>query len=438
MKIEKIKPIPKYIVSKIKKEDKKHNPTPSGRTRFYSYLTTNDKELVKVTVAVRHKYSKWYYKQVAVHGVHSKECFSKDMALFIYGGWIAGWYSEGLTKNKKFFENGFFEEADDKYYDPYAPIVNIEYLDKFPEYQYSAYRLYDSVEILQYLRLYEKYPQTEYLLKLGLSTHFVRSKQILRLVEKDKEFRKYLSNHRYELKHLDYYISTVIQAYKKNKPLDEMQKYKQVKKYLCKEKRFEPIRKIINGDYEKYSNYIVKQQISDSEYLDYIDACNYLNLDMTEDKNRFPHDFKKWHDIRTDEYATAKAIKDEEERKELYQKFAHISEKYSSLQHTKNNDFVVVIAKSPAELIREGSILNHCVGRMNYDQKFIREESLIFFIRSRENIDKPFVTAEYSLSKKKVLQCYAKGNTTPSNEVMEYVNKVWLPYAKKALKKIIA
>lgn len=97
---------------------------------------------------------------------------------------------------------------------------------------------------------------------------------------------------------------------------------------------------------------------------------------------------------------------------------------------------MVVIAKSPAELIREGSILNHCVGRMDYDQKFIREESLIFFIRSRENIDKPFVTAEYSLSKKKVLQCYAKGNETPSNEVMEYVNKVWLPYVKKALKRM--
>ena len=110
MKIEKIKPIPKYIVAKIKKEDKKRNPASNGRTRFYSYLTTNDKELVKVTVAVRHKYSKWYYKQVAVHGVHSKECFSKDMALCMCGGWVAGWYSEGLTKNKKFFETGFLKK----------------------------------------------------------------------------------------------------------------------------------------------------------------------------------------------------------------------------------------------------------------------------------------------------------------------------------------
>jgi hypothetical protein len=49
---------------------------------------------------------------------------------------------------------------------------------------------------------------------------------------------------------------------------------------------------------------------------------------MTVEKNRFPHDFKRWHDIRIDEYHTAKAIKDEEERKVLYEQFAHIAEKY--------------------------------------------------------------------------------------------------------------
>lgn len=35
---------------------------------------------------------------------------------------------------------------------------------------------------------------------------------------------------------------------------------------------------------------------------------------MTEDKNRYPHNFKKWQDIRIDQYHTAKAEKDAEER----------------------------------------------------------------------------------------------------------------------------
>ena len=54
MLIEKIKPIPKYIVEKIRKRDAIRYPDPHGNTRFYSYLTKNDGELVKVTVAVRH------------------------------------------------------------------------------------------------------------------------------------------------------------------------------------------------------------------------------------------------------------------------------------------------------------------------------------------------------------------------------------------------
>ena len=53
MKIEKIKPIPKYILKKIKLYDDKMKSSQLGRNRFYSYLTKNNGELVKVTVAVK-------------------------------------------------------------------------------------------------------------------------------------------------------------------------------------------------------------------------------------------------------------------------------------------------------------------------------------------------------------------------------------------------
>ena len=36
---------------------------------------------------------------------------------------------------------------------------------------------------------------------------------------------------------------------------------------------------------------------------------------MTLKKNRFPHDFKAWHDIRTDEYAKARQKMKEAEQK---------------------------------------------------------------------------------------------------------------------------
>ena len=106
MKIKKIKPVPKYLAKAILKLDKKMCKEQDGHTRFYSYLTKNDGELCKVTVAVRNKREKWYCKQCAIHGIHSKMCFVKDMAFTYIAGYTVGWHEEGLTSQAKWYEDG--------------------------------------------------------------------------------------------------------------------------------------------------------------------------------------------------------------------------------------------------------------------------------------------------------------------------------------------
>ena len=123
---------------------------------------------------------------------------------------------------------------------------------------------------------------------------------------------------------------------------------------------------------------------------------------------------------------------------EIYEKFAAVAEKYLGLQYNSKADYVAIIALSPSDLVREGQILEHCVGRMNYDQKFVREESLIFFIRTKEAPNTPLVTVEYSPSRKKILQCYGKNDSTPNDNILEFVNKKWLPFANRQLKKLAA
>ena len=372
MKIEKIKPIPKYILARIKKRDEEAKIDPKGRLRFYSYLATNDKELVKVTVAVKIVKGEWYYKQCAVHGIHSDECFLKDMVLHYRSGYQVGWYDEGLTPKAEWYEGKEWGEQEDRLFDPFAPVVNKEYATKFPEYKYSALELYKGVDVLQYLRIYEKYPQAEYLVKLGL-WDYAQNEWLLKMAGEDKKFQKWLSANRSELSKERHYVASILKAYLNNKPLKETQFYEKIKISL-REGDYKPIREMLNGEYEKYYEYISKNKISSRLYLDYLNACNYLGLDMSEEKNRFPRDFKRWHDIRIDEYATAKALKDEEERKELYEKFAIVAEKYLLLQDKKKGEFIAIIAKSPADLVREGDALHHCVGRMNYDQKFVKEQ----------------------------------------------------------------
>ncbi len=438
MKIEKIKPIPKYILTAMQKLDKVLNKKQNGYVRFYSYLTKNDGELVKVTVAVKCRYKKWYAKQVAVHGVHSEICYVKDMEYNYLAGYMVGWYDMGFSLYPRWYEDGRWVVCfNEKMYDPYAPIVNKNYLSKFPEYKYAALELYDSANILKYLRTYEEYPQLEYLMKLGLK-EYIFSKQILRKMGKDKAFCKWLARTRVEISGRYYYVSTIINAYKKKKSIYEIDAFEKAKKTLSHDKDFKPIREMLRGDYAPYFKYINEKKISNRLYLDYLKACNFLELDMSIPKNRYPHDFKRWHDIRIDEYKSAKALKEEKEREELYKKFAEVAKKYLPLQHDQRSCFIAIIAKSPAELVNEGDALHHCVGRMGYDQKFVRGESLIFFIRSKDNPDTPLVTLEYSPTRKKVLQCYGDNDSNPPEDVMQYVNKVWLPYANRTLKKIAA
>ena len=436
MKTEKIKPVPKYIQKKIKLYDGKLKTEPFGRTRFYAYFTKNDGELVKVTVAVREYKEQWYCKPVVVHGIHSDRCFGKDIKFTYIAGYTVGWHDRGLSKYPDWYESNDWGWSSDDSFDPYAPIVNRNYiLQHFPEYKYSAVDRYTGIHVFKYLRLYEEFPQIEYLTKLGLH-NIAMSTQILRLCGKDKKFRKWIAKNRQDIVLSDYYVSSIMKAYKTGKPIREINNFAKRKIKFDHADKMDNVKALVKNEVGKFLDYIEKQNTNFYSYRDYLNACQYLGLDMNEEKNRYPHDFKYWHDIRIDEYRSAKALKDEQEREEFYNKFAAVANKYLNLEYHDKSAYMSIIAKNPSELTTEGNALHHCVGRMNYDQKFAREETLIFFIRNISSPDIPFVTVEYSLEKHKILQCYGYHDTTPDTEVLYYVNKIWLPYANRKVRKI--
>lgn len=437
MKIEKIKPIPKYILKKIKLYDDKMKSSQLGRNRFYSYLTKNDGELVKVTVAVKEARKKWYCKQVAVHGVHSDKCFVKDMNYTYIGGYSVGWHAEGLTAYPKWYEYDEWGYTTDDLFDPYVPIVNRNYIARLSEYKYSAFDRYTGIDVLKYLRTYEEFPELEHLTKLGLH-NIALSKQILRLCRKDKKFRKWLSKNRQDIVLSAYYVSSIIKAYKTGKPIYEINNFAKRKIKFDHADQMDNVKALVKNEVGKFLDYIERQNTNFYSYRDYLDACQFLGLDMDEEKNRYPHNFKRWHDIRIDEYRSAKALIDEQERKEFYDKFAAVASKYLGLEYDKKSVYIAIIAQKPSDLTREGELLHHCVGRMGYDQKFAREESLIFFIRTKEEPDKPLATVEYSLKNHAVLQCYADHDSKPNEDILNFVNNKWLPYANRKIKKLAA
>ena len=150
-------------------------------------------------------------------------------------------------------------------------------------------------------------------MKSGLGG-YAFSKQILQEIGKNKRFAKWLMKNRAELSQNDYNVDVIKTSFKTGRPLAELQNIRKNQQALKKAVGISELRTFFKNDLEKFVTYLATQKTSVYSYNDYFRACNYLGLNMTEDKNRYPHDFKRWHDIRIDEYNTAKAMKDAEER----------------------------------------------------------------------------------------------------------------------------
>ena len=174
----------------------------------------------------------------------------------------------------------------------------------------------------------------------------------------------------------NYYVSSIMKAYKTGKPIREINNFAKRKIKFDHADKMDNVKALVKNEVGKFLDYIEKQNTNFYSYRDYLDACQYLGLDMGEEKNRYPHNFKRWHDIRIDEYRSAQALKDEQERKEFYDKFAAVASKYLGLEYDKKSVYIAIIAQKPSDLTREGELLHHCVGRMGYTKSLLAKNRL--------------------------------------------------------------
>ena len=166
------------------------------------------------------------------------------------------------------------------------------------------------------------------------------------------------------------------------------------------------IKRVLNYIYtwNKHTN----RKINYRDYSDYIDAMTQSRMPI----NKYPKDFWSAHDeaiknlkiVRTTEYD--KLIKERSADAELKKLI------YRSKQ------FVIRPVKELDELFNESKELHHCV--RTYAKEVANGDTNIFFVREEEDIEKPFVTLE--LRDKRVIQCRAKYNARPSEEVITFVN----------------
>lgn len=460
------KEIPQDILKKIYAAE--NNEGYSRSVRYYPYFEIQHKKLAVSVVAVRQSRKKTkgklhrciYVKKVTVHIVGEEFCYFRDIDYYFLGGYVVSFNKEKKfdTERKRTVVNQYEDEqwysVEKKYFRIYnceRQFLNIEFLKSLPEFKYCGFD-FSTSDIVKYLENYKKFPQMEMISKL-ISSHYANSSRIRNLAIKDKDFVIWLRKNAAEIKSKAPNVQSVINAYKNKSSIDyesdrihiirslnlQCPNVVRLKQQMPKERR------------QRLYSYLARNKINLSSYEDYIHAIMELSvlgkevIDMDDTKNLFPINFKMWHDIRIAQYAEMRGRIDQEyenrRRKKLEEEekiMRSVAEKYKQLLclPKDENKYIVLIAKSIDDLKREGKILHHCVGKMDYDKRIIEERSLIFFIRVADMPQTPFVTVEFSIQKEKVLQCYTDHDKRPDQEVEHFVYDEWQPLAIKALKKI--
>ena len=140
------------------------------------------------------------------------------------------------------------------------------------------------------------------------------------------------------------------------------------------------------------------------EYTDYLNMRAENGYDMTNSVYLHPKDLKKAH---------KEMVKEQEERKsqerikDVELKYPKIRTKYSNLNkkwHYEGHGMVIRPARSAGEIVIEGQLQHHCVGRDTYLSRHDKGISFIFLLRRTGAEDEPYVTIE--VDKNGILQWY--------------------------------
>lgn len=295
--------------------------------------------------------------------------------------------------------------------------------------KYCAYTgFYDFME---YFKLYKKYPIAEMVMKLGLY-QFLKEKALKWLTE-EKAFRKYVYEHAEEIGRLSAqwthnaykrqvnaqdYASSLTYRIECGRDLGEnlREQYEFIKRYTTQEKLHE---------------WLAKNKIGASSYADYVKAARWFELNFEDTKVLFPRNFQEVHDEYIRQYNQAEAEKQAKAAEGISAQMEEIAKRYA-YGNRSIDGYVFIIAHNKMDLIKEGSAQCHCVGKMDYDKRQAEGRSIIVFMRHEESQEQSCVTIEYSLEQKRVMQKYAKHNSTPEEAQIEIIDK-WEKYMKRKI-----
>ena len=172
-------------------------------------------------------------------------------------------------------------------------------------------------------------------------------------------------------------------------------------------------------------------------YVDYLNFCGDLKLDVRDRLVAFPKDLRKAHDEKA---KMAVAVQHE---RMLRQNAMLLEERKKQMSARKDKyqfaygGFVIRFPLMEEEIIEEGKVLRHCVG--GYAERHISGSTTILFLRRAELPDTPLATIE--MNGNRIVQVHGYRNECepctdnpkmiPARKLYTGVLDIWLQWLKK-------
>lgn len=147
-----------------------------------------------------------------------------------------------------------------------------------------------------------------------------------------------------------------------------------------------------------------------SDWKDYLEECEELGMDLSNESVVFPNDLRAAHQ------KTTRSIKIKNDAA-VNVKIMKLVKKLGNMYSFRQNGLLIRPAASSIELFDEGEALNHCVGR--YADSYSKGTTILLVIRREAEPDKPFYTLEVNGGK--IIQCRGFKNCSMTTEVKDFV-----------------
>lgn len=169
-------------------------------------------------------------------------------------------------------------------------------------------------------------------------------------------------------------------------------------------------------------------------YRDYLSMAKERGMDLQDDIVRLQPDMMKYHNRYVEE---KEREKNEKRYAEVNKKFKQIARDYlknKALFEYQDKNYIVLIPRNAADIVREGQLQHHCVGSSDTYMKSMNErKTFIVFLRKKSDPEKPYYTVEIKHDAR-VLQSYAAYDRQPDLEKVKKFEEKWIVEVNKRIK----